>query len=235
MQLRDLYPSRRTSWQMSQTKDPSHRGSESPTSFVDDSHDNSRYDRSDMSNVTEDLEGLGLGNTSSEDVAQFAPGINTSAPLQNVAKESQLHNSGGSEGPGCHMSGKVVPRSSESRDMSAGVNTLQRASTASAHAPLIPSPFMSTPYSVPAIAYYPPQSGVPGYGAQFLYQQPFVAQPYMGYPLHPQPVPPYIQRSNAVTGNTASSYPAPTGVFENSQGVSHLNPSILEAGIEEGP
>ena len=237
MQLRDLHPFRRISWQIPQTKDPSCRRSESPTVSGDDSHDNSRNDRSDISNVTDDLDGLGLGNSSSEDVAQFTPGINTSIPLQNVARESQLHNSGHieSEDPSCHTSGNVIARSSESRETSAGVSALPRVSTASSHAPLIPGPFIPTPYSVPAIAYYPPQRGVPGCGAQFLYQQPFLTQPYMGYPLPPQPMPPYIQRSSAAAGSMPSSNPTPTGVFESAQGVSHLNLSTLEAGVKEGP
>jgi len=83
---------------------------------------------------------------------------------------------------------------------------------------------MLMPYSVPAITYYPPQSGVPGCGVQFFYKQPFLAQPYMGYPLPPQPMPPYIQRLSAATGNIASGNSTLTGVFESAQGVSHLYP-----------
>jgi len=46
----------------------------------------------------------------------------------------------------------------------------------------------------------------------------------------PQPMPPYIQRSSAATGNMASGNPTLTGVFESAQGVSHLYPQSRHQG-----
>ena len=191
------------------------------------------HDRSETSNITKDLDGLKLGGVSFEIIGPFTPNTTSGVPLQSVTKESPSPNSAyiESEDPDCHMSTKTTATINECRETSAGDNTLP-ALTASA--PPIAGPFMPSPYPVPAIAYYPPQGWTPNFGAQFPYQQVFLAPPYIGYPLPPQPVLPYVQGTTAGPSPASSNpAPAPPGVFENVQSVSRLSITALEAGVKK--